>query len=133
MYKMGQKCTLCDMNVLLLNSGCGNDCVSKRCSHSKSNSKSNACYGFKLSCTYLIPYLICKCSHFLYCREDGNAAYQEGKHELAILLYTEAMRSVISITLPNVHIPALQPLVNVQIACPTSLVLMLRYMHCNPV
>lgn len=25
-------------------------------------------------------------------REDGNAAYQEGKYELAILLYTEAMR-----------------------------------------
>ena len=25
-------------------------------------------------------------------REDGNAAYQDGKYELAILLYTEAMK-----------------------------------------
>ena len=85
-------CTSCDMNVLLLNGGCGNACGSRRCSHSKVNSRSKAS---KLSCTRFKTI-----TYFLHCREDGNAAYQEGKHELAILLYTEAMRSVITARSP---------------------------------
>jgi hypothetical protein len=131
MEQMQQKCTLCDMNVLLLNDACGNACVSKRCSHSKVNPD--------MASNSLV--LDVSLYSFFYCREDGNAAYQEGKHELAILLYTEAMRSVITLSFfsymqynptcmgtrteipSNVLIQAVPTRVNVQVASPASPIL----------